>query len=316
MRTLYPPLEPYVRHSLQVDDLHCLYAEECGNPRGIPLVFLHGGPGGGCEPWHRQLFDPQRYRIVLFDQRGCGRSKPHAELRQNTTPLLLADIEHLRRHLGIERWLVFGGSWGATLALLYAEQQPQRVSALIVRGVFLCRAEDIAWFYQAGAARLFPDYWRDFVAPIEPRRRHEMVAAYYELLTGDNDIKRLQAAKAWSAWEGRTSTLRTRPGLVEHFSHSRVALSMARIECHYFVNDAFIEADQILLQAERLRGLPGVIVHGRYDVVCPVDQAYALHQAWPESKLQIIPAAGHSAAEAAITDALLQATDEYARQAS
>ena len=316
MRTLYPPLEPYVRHSLAVDARHTLYVEECGNPKGVPVVFVHGGPGGGCEAWHRQFFNPDLYRIVLFDQRGCGRSTPHAELEDNTTPLLLQDMETLRRHLGIERWLVFGGSWGSTLGLLYAEQHPERVLGLIMRGIFLCRASDIAWFYQSGASRLFPDYWQDFLAPVERSKQRDMVAAYHELLTGDDEIRRLSAARAWSVWEGRTSTLQPRPDLVEHFAGSRVALGMARIECHYFINDAFIEPDQILQQAHRLSGIPGVIVHGRYDVVCPVDQAFALHQAWPEAKLHIIPAAGHSAGEPAIADALVRAADEFAERLS
>ncbi len=314
MRTLYPPLEPYVRHCLKVDDVHTLYVEECGNPRGIPAIFVHGGPGGGCEAWHRQLFNPDLYRIVLFDQRGCGRSTPHAELRNNTTPLLLKDMETVRCHLAIDRWLVFGGSWGATLGLLYAEQHPQRVLALIVRGIFLCRPEDIAWFYQHGASRLFPDYWQDFLAPVERHQQHDMVAAYYALLTGEDELKRLAAAKAWAGWEGRTSTLLPKPGLVEHFCASRLALSMARIECHYFINHAFIAPNQILQQAYRLSAIPGAIVHGRYDVVCPLDQAYALHQAWPQAKLHIIPAAGHSAGEAGNADALIRASDEFAQR--
>lgn len=316
MRTLYPPVEPYVRHSLKVDARHTLYVEECGNPAGLPVVFVHGGPGGGCEAWHRQFFNPDLYRIVLFDQRGCGRSTPHAELQDNTTSLLLDDMETIRRHLGIERWLVFGGSWGSTLGLLYAERLPERVLGLIVRGIFLCRARDIAWFYQSGASRLFPDYWQDFLAPVERDKQRDMVAAYHELLTGDDEIRRLAAARAWSVWEGRTSTLQPRPDLVEHFAGSYVALSMARIECHYFINDAFIEPDQILQQAHRLEGIPGVIVHGRYDVVCPVDQAFALHHAWPDSKLHIIPAAGHSAGEPAIADALVRASDEFAERLS
>lgn len=316
MRTLYPPVEPYVRHSLTVDDIHTLYIEECGNPQGIPVVFVHGGPGGGCEAWHRQFFNPDLYRIVLFDQRGCGRSTPHAELRNNTTPLLLEDMETIRRHLAVERWLVFGGSWGSTLGLLYAQHCPERVLALIARGIFLCRAQDIAWFYQAGASRLFPDYWQDFLAPVERHKQRDMVAAYHELLTGDDEIARLAAARAWSIWEGRTSTLQARPDLVEHFGGSHVALSMACIECHYFINEAFIQPNQILQQAHRLDGIPGVIVHGRYDVVCPVDQAYALQQAWPDAKLHIIPDAGHSAGETAIADALIRATDEFAERLS
>jgi proline iminopeptidase len=314
MRTLYPAIEPYVRHSLTVDPPHCLYVEECGNPHGIPVVFIHGGPGGGCEAWHRQFFNPDLYRIVLFDQRGCGRSTPHAELAGNTTPSLLADMETIRVHLAIDRWLVFGGSWGSTLGLLYAEQNPERVLGLIVRGIFLCRPQDISWFYQSGASRLFPDYWQDFITTVSPDKRRDMVSAYHELLTGDDEVSRLAAAKAWSVWEGRCSTLHTKTELVNHFGASHVALSMARIECHYFINNAFIEPDQIVQQAHRLNGISGVIVHGRYDVVCPVDQAYVLHQAWSGAKLHIIPGAGHSAGEPAIADALIRAADEFAER--
>jgi len=314
MRGLYPALQPYLRHTLAVDPPHRLYVEECGNPQGIPVLFLHGGPGGGCLPSHRQFFNADLYRIILFDQRGCGRSTPHAELEGNTTPNLLADIETIRAQLGVDRWLVFGGSWGSTLALLYAETHPQRVLGLVLRGIFLCRGQDVSWFYQEGASRLFPDYWEDFVAPVAPDRRDDMVRAYYELLTGPDEVARLAAAKAWSIWEGRTSTLLSNPALVEHFGDSHVALGMARIECHYFVNDAFIQPDRILQQAPRLHGIPGVIVHGRYDVVCPVDQAYALHRAWPDSRLSIVPGVGHSVADPAIVDALVRATDGFAEQ--
>jgi len=278
------------------------------------VLFVHGGPGGGCEAWHRQFFNPDLYRIVLFDQRGCGRSTPHAELTGNSTPQLLADMEVIREQLAIDRWLVFGGSWGSTLGLLYAEQYPARVLGLIVRGVFLCRPQDISWFYQSGTSRLFPDYWQDFVAPVERDKRHDLVAAYYDLLTGDDEVKRLAAARAWSVWEGRTSTLHSKPSLVEHFAASHVALSVARIECHYFVNQAFIQPNQIISQAHYLRGITGVIVHGRYDVICPVDQAYALHEVWPEAKLHIVPGVGHSAGEPAIADALIRATDGFAER--
>ncbi len=316
MRTLYPPVEPFVRHTLKVEVPHALYVEECGSPSGIPVLFVHGGPGGGCEPWHRQLFDPDRYRIVLFDQRGCGRSTPHASLEGNTTAALLDDMERIREHLGVERWMLFGGSWGSTLSLLYAEAFPERVLALVLRGIFLCRRQDIDWFYQQGASRLFPDAWQDFIAPVAPERRGELVQAYYELLTGPDEIHRLAAARAWSVWEGTTSTLDRKPSLVSHFADSHVALSMARIECHYFVNDAFIRPDQILADADRLKGIPGRIIHGRYDVVCPVDQAFALHRVWPEAELNIIPASGHSAGEPAIADALLAATDHFADRLS
>lgn len=303
-----------MRHTLEVDPLHKIYVEECGNSRGIPVLFIHGGPGGGCEAYHRQFFNADLYRIILFDQRGCGRSTPHAELHRNTTADLLQDIETIREQLGVVRWLVFGGSWGSTLGLLYAEAYPEYVHGLILRGIFLCRKQDISWFYQDGASRLFPDYWKDFVAPIDPGRRGRLVDAYYELLTGTDEVTRLAAAKAWSIWEGRTSTLYSKPELVEHFGNSHLALSMARIECHYFIHGAFIEANQILQQAQRLHGIPGIIVHGRYDVVCPVDQAYALHQAWPESRLTIVPGVGHSVSDPAMVDTLVRATDGFAER--
>ncbi len=314
MRSLYPPIEPYVRHTLNVETPHKVYVEECGNPAGIPVLFVHGGPGGGCEPWHRQFFDPDRYRIVLFDQRGCGRSTPHASLEGNTTQALLGDMERIREHLGIDRWMLFGGSWGSTLSLLYAQACPERVLALVLRGIFLCRKQDIDWFYQHGASRLFPEAWQDFIAPVPPSKRDNMVQAYYELLTGGDEVRRLAAARAWSVWEGTTSTLRQKASLVQHFAESHIALSMARIECHYFMNDAFIEPDRILDNAPRLEGIPGRIIHGRYDVVCPVDQAVALHRAWPRAELQIIPASGHSAGEPAVAEALLAATDDFADQ--
>ena len=314
MRTLYPAIEPYVRHTLDVEQPHRIYIEECGNPGGIPALFVHGGPGGGCEPFQRQFFNSDLYRIILFDQRGCGRSQPHAELEGNATPALLSDIEIIRKHLQVERWLVFGGSWGSTLALLYAETFPERVLGLVLRGIFLCREQDIAWFYQDGASRLFPDYWQDFVAQVQLENRDDLVKAYYALLTGEDEVRRMAAARAWSMWEGRTSTLHSKPELIQRFGNSHVALSMARIECHYFVHQAFIQPNQILDRADRLQGIPGVIVHGRYDVVCTVDQAYALHQAWPESRLSIIPAAGHATSHPAMADALIRATDGFAER--
>ena len=314
MRTLYPAIEPYRRHTIEVERPHRIYVEECGNPGGIPVLFVHGGPGGACEPVHRQFFNPDLYRIILFDQRGCGRSSPHAELRGNNTQALLSDIETIRGLLRVERWLVFGGSWGSTLGLIYAQTFPGRVSGLVLRGVFLCREQDISWFYQNGASRLFPDYWQDFVAQVRPENRDDLIKAYYALLTGDDEVSRLAAAKAWSVWEGRTSTLHSKPDLIRRFGDSHVALSMARIECHYFVHQAFIQPNQILDRVDCLQGIPGVIVHGRYDVVCPLDQAYALHQVWPESRLSIIPAAGHSASDPAVADALIRATDGFAER--
>ena len=316
MRSLYPAIKPYVRHTLATGSLHSIYVEECGNPGGIPVLFVHGGPGGGCEPWHRQFFDPARYRIVLFDQRGCGRSTPHAELKENHSSGLLGDMEMIREHLAIDRWLLFGGSWGSTLALLYAHRFPDQVLGLVVRGIFLCRQQDISWFYQQGASRLFPDHWQDFIAPISAANRDDLVAAYYELLTGPDELARLTAARAWSLWEARTSSLDPSPAAIQHFSNSHVALSMARIECHYFMNAAFIEPNQILDRAHCLQGIPGIIVHGRYDVVCPIDQAWALHRAWPQSQLEIVKGSGHSASEVAMIDALVRATDLFASQLS
>lgn len=308
MLSLYPDIKPYANHSLPVDDVHALHIEECGNPQGLPVVFVHGGPGAGCEPFHRRFFDPNMYRIVLFDQRGAGRSTPHAELSNNTTQHLVADMEAIRGHLGIERWVVFGGSWGSTLGLVYAETHPDRVLGLILRGIFLCLPREIQWFYQDGASRLFPDYWEDYVKMVAVGERDDMVSAYYRLLTGDNEIARMAAAKAWSTWEGRCSTLKPKSEVVNHFSDPRTALSLARIECHYFMNNSFLEHDQIIREARRLKDIPGVIVHGRYDVVCPIENAWRLHQAWPQAELKIIADAGHSATESGIIDALVGAT--------
>ena len=316
MKDLYPDFPPYASHSLRVDPRHCLHVEECGRPGGIPAVFLHGGPGAGCEPYHRRFFDPERYRLVLFDQRGAGRSTPHADLTDNTTWDLVADMERIREHLGIERWLVFGGSWGSTLALAYAQTHPARVSALILRGIFLCRPQEIAWFYQQGASRIFPDYWEDFLAPVPASERGDLLGAYHRLLTGDDEVARLAAARAWSIWEGRTATLLPNPAVVDHFGGAHVALSLARIECHYFVNDAFLRPNQLLEDAGVLAGIPGVIVHGRYDLICPLENAWALHRAWPGSELQIVPDAGHSAAEPGIRAALVAATERFATQLS
>lgn len=312
MRDLYPEIQPYNTLQLAVDDVHTLYVEEVGNPDGVPALFLHGGPGAGCEPYHRRFFDPERYRVVLFDQRGAGRSTPHADLSNNTTWDLVADIEKIRETLGIERWVVFGGSWGSTLALAYAQTHPQRVRALILRGIFLCRPHEIAWFYQQGASRFFPDYWEDFVAPVDPAQRHDMLSAYHRLLTGTDELRRLAAARAWSVWEGRTATLLPDERVAAHFAQAHVALSMARIECHYFMHDAFLRPNQLIDDAGRLNGIPGVIVHGRYDAICPLENAWELHHAWSGSELSIIADAGHSAAESGTRSRLVEATDLFA----
>jgi proline iminopeptidase len=307
---LYPAIEPYQVHRLPVSAPHDLYLEESGNPDGLPVLFLHGGPGAGASPYHRRFFNPQRYRIVVFDQRGCGKSTPHASLEQNTTADLLADIEQIRRHLRIEAWLVFGGSWGSTLALAYAEAYPERVRGLILRGIFLCRQQDILWFYQAGADALYPDAWQEFLQPIAVDQRQDMVRAYYKLLCDPDPVVRIAAAQAWATWEGRTATLLTDADTVGHFSNPTVALALARIECHYFINQCFMRENQLLLEASRLAEIPGVIVHGRYDVICPLSQAWDLHRAWPQARLQIIEQAGHAATEPGICRALVAAADE------
>jgi len=313
-RTLYPPLEPYDSGHLAVSGLHSIYYEQCGNPRGSPVVFLHGGPGGGGDATPRRFFDSARYRIVLLDQRGSGRSRPHAELRENTTWDLIADLEALREKLGIDRWLVFGGSWGSTLALLYAETHPERVTGLILRGIFLLRPAEIAWFYQQGASDLYPDAWepyRDFIPEAE---RGDLLHAYHRRLTGDDPQLALEAAKRWSVWEGSTSHLGDAAATVERFGADHFALAFARIEAHYFVNGAFLEVpDQILRDVGRIRHIPAVIVQGRYDVVCPMRSAWDLHRAWPEADLRIVADAGHSAFEPGIVHELISATDRFAQ---
>ncbi|CAN8139967.1 putative proline iminopeptidase [uncultured Thiomicrorhabdus sp.] len=310
-QNLYPAIEPYVQHSLQVDSTHSLHVEECGNPHGIPVLFVHGGPGGGYSPIHRQFFNPQAYRIVLFDQRGCGQSRPHACLTNNTTAHLIEDIEKIRRHLKIDKWVLFGGSWGSTLSLLYAQSYPERVLGLILRGIFLCRDEDVNWFYQQGADRFFPEYWQDFIAPIAPEKRHQMVDAYYDTLTSSDEVARMRAAEAWSVWEGRTCTLQTDDDTVNHFGDPFHALAMARIECHYFKHQAFIEDNQILENCQSIEHLPITIVHGRYDMVCPVNQAFELAERLPQADVVICNHAGHSAMEAEITRQLVTTTDAF-----
>jgi proline iminopeptidase len=305
-------MEPYDSGVLAVSPLHALYYEQSGNPRGQPAVFLHGGPGGGTSPRMRRFFDPAHYRIVLFDQRGCGRSTPRSELRDNTTQHLVADMERLRAHLGIGRWLVFGGSWGSTLALAYAQAHPRQVSALVLRGIFLLRRFELEWFYQRGASIIWPDRWEDFVAPIPPAERGDLMSAYHRRLTHDDPAVRIAAARAWSVWEGRTSFLLENPDYVSAFDSDEHALEFARIECHYFVHGGFFEHEgQLLRDAGRLRGIPGTIVQGRYDLVCPPQSAWDLHRAWPEADLRIVPDAGHSAFEPGIAHELVSATDRY-----
>lgn len=313
MSKLFPEIRPNSQFHLQTDPPHEIYVEECGNETGVPVVFLHGGPGGGCEPVHRRFFDPEIYRIVLLDQRGCGRSRPHAELEGNDTRSLVNDLESVRQELDIDQWVLFGGSWGSTLALLYAQGYPDRVLGLVLRGVFLGRRQDVRWFYQSGANRVFPDYWSEFEGMIPEPERADMVAAYYRRLTGDDEIARMAAAKAWAAWEGRCATLYPNRNTRAFFGDPHVALALARIESHYFFHDVFLEPNQILRDSHRLRNIPGTIVHGRYDMVCPVENALALHRLWPGSELVLIPGAGHAASEPGIQDALVQATKDLAR---
>ncbi|MBK9753620.1 MAG: prolyl aminopeptidase [Nannocystis sp.] len=310
---LYPEIEPHSTGTLRVSSLHSIYYEESGNPEGKPVVFLHGGPGGGTDPKQRRFFDPQAYRIVLFDQRGCGQSTPHAELRENTTWDLVADIEKLRSHLAIERWQVFGGSWGSTLALAYAQTHPRRVSELVLRGIFLLRRSELLWFYQDGASALFPDAWEAFLAPIPAGERGDLMKAYHRRLTSDDPATRLEAARAWSVWEASTSFLLQRPDYIANAAGDDFALAFARIEAHYFVHRGFLEREQQLIEnIGRLRHIPSVIVQGRYDVVCPMASAWQLHRAWPEAELVVVPDAGHSAFEPGILEALVAATDRFA----
>ncbi len=291
---------------------HEIYIEECGNPDGIPVLVVHGGPGAGCTVQHRSYFDPEKYRIILYDQRGAGRSTPHAELMNNDTPSLLEDMEAIRRDLKVERWVLFGGSWGSTLSLLYAERHPERVLGLILRGIFLCRKTEFDWLYRNGASRIFPDYWEDFLAPIPEAERSDLLNAYYQRLVGNNELARMGAAKAWSLWEGRCSTLRPSSTAMEFFAEPHVALAIARIETHYFVHGGFIEPNQVLRDADKLKGIPGTIVHGRYDMICPVDNALQLCAVWHDASLNIVREAGHSASEPGNTDALIRATRDMA----
>ncbi len=302
---------------LRVSPLHAIYWEESGNPRGKPVVFLHGGPGGGTDARMRCFFDPARYRIVLFDQRGCGKSRPRASLVDNTTWHLVADIEALRVHLGIERWQVFGGSWGSTLALAYAQSHPDRVTELVLRGIFLVRPWEFRWFYATpdGAGALFPDLYERFIKPIPPAERGDLMHAYYRRLTSDDPAIVRDAAREWSIWEGATSFLRLNPDYLERFEDPEFAAAFARIECHYFIHGGFLRTpEQLLEDVPKIRHIPAVIVQGRYDVVCPMKSAWDLHRAWPEAELQIVPDAGHSAFEPGIIDQLVRATRKFARR--
>ena len=311
---LYPEIEPYATRMLPVSARHTLYVEECGNPNGMPIVFVHGGPGGGVSPRQRRLFDPAHYRIVLFEQRGASRSTPFADLDENTTWDLVADMERIREALGIAGWIVFGGSWGSTLGLAYAETHPERVRGLILRGIFLARPSVVRWLYLEGAGNMFPDAWEEYLAPIPPEERHDMVGAYYRQLTGNDVTVRLRAAAAWSKWEGAVSFLIPQEQAIEENTQPERALPLARIECHYFQHNSFFPTDNWLLEnIHRIRHIPGVIVQGRYDLVCPPRSAWDLHRAWPEAALHIVPDAGHGGMEPGTLRQLVQATEDFKR---
>jgi proline iminopeptidase len=315
LKELYPHLSPYKTGFLRVSELHEIYFEESGNPQGAPAVFLHGGPGGGTEAKMRRFFDPRRYRIVLFDQRGSGKSRPHASLIDNTTWDLVADIERLREHLGVERWLVFGGSWGSTLALAYAQSHPERVTHLVLRGIFLLRRWELEWFYQNpnGAAALYPDLWEHYIEPIPPEERGDMMGAYYRRLTSQDPAELSRAAKAWALWEAATSFLRRNSLYTAKLGQDTHSEAFSRIECHYFVNGGFLATpNQLIDNVGRIRHIPAVIVQGRYDIVCPMKSAWELHRAWPEADLHIVADAGHSAFEPGNTHELIRATDRFA----
>ena len=311
MRELYPPREAYLEGKLKVSDLHTIHFEESGNPQGKPIVVLHGGPGGGCPSYYRQYFNPEKWRVIMFDQRGCGKSTPHAELRENTTWDLVGDIEKLREHLGIDYWVVFGGSWGSTLSLAYSQTHPERCRGLILRGIFMLRQKELHWFYQEGASNIFPDAWEEYLKPIPQGERDDLLNAYYKRLTSEDKKIRLEAAKSWSIWEASTSKLFLDKSLMNSFGESAFADAFARIECHYFVNKGFFETeDQLLTNVDKIRHIPAVIVQGRYDVVCPMVSAWELHKEWKEAEFIVVPDAGHSMTEPGIQTALLDATDK------
>ena len=311
-RTLYPAIEPWRTGRLEVGDGHILYWEQCGNPDGKPAVMLHGGPGAGCNPDHRRQFDPERFNVTLFDQRGCGRSTPHASLEANTTWHLVEDMEKLRRQVGVESWMVYGGSWGSTLALAYAQAYPERTTGLVLRGIFLFRQKELDWLYQFGASEVYPDKWGEFLAPIPEAERGDMVTAYQKRLTADDPAVQLQAAKAWSKWEAETVTLLPDPHVIEEHTSDDFAIAIARIENHYMAHKGWLEEGQLLADAHRLKNIPGVIVQGRYDMCTPPVSAWDLKQAWPEVELQIVPDGGHLFTEPGVLDGLIRAADRFA----
>lgn len=313
MFVLFPEIKPYKRHQLKVSDIHELYADEAGNPNGLPVLFVHGGPGSACDASSRRFYDPSKYRIITFDQRGCGRSTPHSSLDENTTQDLIEDIEKIRQYLEVEQFVLFGGSWGSTLSLLYAQRYPQHVHAMVLRGIFLCRQVDLDWLYRDGANRIFPDNWDEFQRAIPESERGDLVEAYYKRLTGEDELARMAAAKAWSAWEGNCSKLRPSAEAMAKFTKPHNAMALSRIETHYFMNKGFIEENQILKNMDAIKDIPGTIIHGRYDIVCPLDNAYILHHHWPASELHIVRDAGHSASEPGNVDALIRATHDIVK---
>ncbi|QEE47258.1 prolyl aminopeptidase [Rhizobium sp. WL3] len=312
LRGFYPEIEPFETGMLDVGDGHQVYWERFGTRGAKPAVFLHGGPGGAISPTQRRLFDPALYDVILFDQRGCGKSTPHASIEANTTWHLVADIERLRELMGVETWLVFGGSWGSTLALAYAETHPERVSELVLRGIYTLTRAELDWYYQFGVSEMFPDKWERFIAPIPENERHEMMAAYRRRLTGTDREEQLRCAVAWSTWEGETITLLPNPDYSDHFYDPEFALAFARIENHFFVHAGWLEEGQLLRDAYKLKDIPGVIIHGRYDMPCPAKYAWALHKAWPKADFHLIEGAGHAYLEPGILDQLIRATDRFA----
>ena len=308
---LYPEIEPYNQEFLKVSDIHTIYFEECGNPNGKPALFIHGGPGGGIQPSYRQYFNPDKYRVILVDQRGCGKSTPFAELRENTTQNLIEDFEKIRKKLNIDKWMLFGGSWGSTLGLAYAQAYPEVVTELVLRGIFLGREKELSWLYQHGASMVFPDMWEKYIEPIPAEQRKDFISAYHSILTGDDEKLKQQAAVAWSVWEASTSKLFVDKKSIDRYGEDKFSLAFARIECHYFKNKLFIEEAQLLNEAYKIKDIPGVIVQGRYDMVCPAVSAWDLHKVWPKAELDIIADAGHSISEPGILEALVRATDKF-----
>ncbi|KFJ42733.1 prolyl aminopeptidase [Francisella philomiragia] len=308
---MYPEIEPYNQEFLKVSDIHTIYFEECGNPNGKPALFIHGGPGGGIQPSYRQYFNPDKYRVILVDQRGCGKSTPFAELRENTTQNLIEDFEKIRKKLNIDKWMLFGGSWGSTLGLAYAQAYPEVVTELVLRGIFLGREKELSWLYQHGASMVFPDMWEKYIEPIPAEQRKDFISAYHSILTGDDEKLKQQAAVAWSVWEASTSKLFVDKKSIDRYGEDKFSLAFARIECHYFKNKLFIEEAQLLNEAYKIKDIPGVIVQGRYDMVCPAVSAWDLHKVWPNAELDIIADAGHSISEPGILEALVRATDKF-----